>query len=255
MTLAASFAKGVGLSGRTWAAQDLVFVEDLGEMTDCVRAPVAQRAGVKSGVCLPVVVGGRVVGTMDFFATRTLVMSQSRGAALRNTAFLIGQAMSGSRLRAGCSRPGGTCCLRSRRWSGRGAATGSRRRVRRWRRRRTRRVAALEEASAQINDVVRAIQAIAAQTKLLALNATIEAARAGEAGRGFAIVPRGQGVVGGTERATSSVGAGWRRSRRGGCGDVLAGADQRRGREINQTQSVIGGVLTEQFAVTREILA
>ncbi len=106
MTLAASFAKGVGLSGRTWAAQDLVFVEDLGEMTDCVRAPVAQRAGVKSGVCLPVVVGGRVVGTMDFFATRTLVMSESRGAALRNTAFLIGQAMERFAARAGCSRPG-----------------------------------------------------------------------------------------------------------------------------------------------------
>ncbi len=30
MTLAASFAKGVGLSGRTWAAQDLVFVRTWG---------------------------------------------------------------------------------------------------------------------------------------------------------------------------------------------------------------------------------
>ena len=41
-------------------------------MTDCVRAPVAQKVGVKSGVCFPIIVDGDVVGTMDFFATETL---------------------------------------------------------------------------------------------------------------------------------------------------------------------------------------
>jgi len=61
----------VGLSGRAWKARDLVFVEDLAEMTECARAPAARRAGVKSGVCLPIVVSGQVVGTMDFFASRT----------------------------------------------------------------------------------------------------------------------------------------------------------------------------------------
>lgn len=49
-------------------------------------------------------------------------------------------------------------------------------------------VAALAEATTQIQAIVGEIEQIASQTNLLALNATIEAARAGAAGRGFAVV-------------------------------------------------------------------
>ena len=91
VTLEASFAEGVGLSGRTWRSRDLFFVRDIGEMTDCVRAPAAQRAGVKSGVCFPLIVSGRVVGTMDFFVTETIELSESRAAALRNVQQLVSQ--------------------------------------------------------------------------------------------------------------------------------------------------------------------
>jgi methyl-accepting chemotaxis protein len=52
----------------------------------------------------------------------------------------------------------------------------------------TARMARLDQASREIEDVVALISNVAAQTKLLALNATIEAARAGDAGRGFAVV-------------------------------------------------------------------
>ncbi|MDQ1660141.1 MAG: hypothetical protein QOJ68_121, partial [Blastococcus sp.] len=91
VTLAASFAEGVGLSGRAWRARDLVFVSDLAEVTDCVRAPAAQRAGVRSGVCFPIVADGRVVGTMDFFTTETIELSDSRASALRNVQQLVSQ--------------------------------------------------------------------------------------------------------------------------------------------------------------------
>ncbi|KAA1417726.1 GAF domain-containing protein [Nocardioides humilatus] len=93
VTLEASFAEGVGLSGRTWAQKDLFFTADIGEMTDCVRAPVAQKVGVKSGVCFPIMLKGEVIGTMDFFATETLEPSPQRLDALRNVGRLVSSAL------------------------------------------------------------------------------------------------------------------------------------------------------------------
>ena len=93
VTLKASFAKGVGLSGRAWKSGDLFFTPDLGEMTDCVRAPAAQRVGVKSGVVFPIRINGEIIGTMDFFATETLSPSEQRLEALRNVGKLVSQAL------------------------------------------------------------------------------------------------------------------------------------------------------------------
>jgi len=99
VTLEATFAEGVGLSGRAWKARDLFFTRDIGEMTDCSRAPVAKRAGVKSGVCFPIMVEGKVAGTMDFFSKETLSLSKERTEALRRVGVLVSQAI--TRIRNG----------------------------------------------------------------------------------------------------------------------------------------------------------
>lgn len=93
VTRDARFREGEGLSGRAWRQRDLFFTPDIGQMTDCCRAPVAIRAGVKSGVCFPIVVADEVVGTMDFFALDTLSPSPDRLDTLRSVGKLVSAAL------------------------------------------------------------------------------------------------------------------------------------------------------------------
>jgi putative methionine-R-sulfoxide reductase with GAF domain len=189
VTLAASFAEGVGLSGRAWRKRDLVFVSDLAEVTDCVRRPAAQRAGVKSGVCFPIMSDGRVIGTMDFFVTETIELTESRASALRSVQQLVSQRLDMLR-RAEADAVNSRALLETVSLlreaadeAGRVAETAVSQASSM-----TAEVAALGTASAAVGDVIQIISGIADQTNLLALNATIEAARAGELGRGFAVV-------------------------------------------------------------------
>jgi putative methionine-R-sulfoxide reductase with GAF domain len=189
VTLAATFAEGVGLSGRAWRAKDLVFVRDIGELTDCVRAPAAQRAGVRSGICFPILSHGRIIGTMDFFTTEYIQLSESRASALRNVQQLASQRLDVVRA-AETSSENSRALLDT--VSRLRAASDDATRVAEEAVNRasamTQEVEALTQASAAIGDVIKIISSIADQTNLLALNATIEAARAGEVGRGFAVV-------------------------------------------------------------------
>ena len=93
ITETASFAEGVGLSGRAWKTRDLVMVDDLSQVSDCVRAPAALRAGVKTGICLPVIVENKVVGTIDFFSLQKLTLSAGRIEALRTVARTMSQSL------------------------------------------------------------------------------------------------------------------------------------------------------------------
>nr|WP_033340538.1 methyl-accepting chemotaxis protein [Catenuloplanes japonicus] len=189
VTLAATFAEGVGLSGRAWRARDLVFVRELAELTDCVRAPAAQRAGVRSGVCFPIMSGERIVGTMDFFTTEYIDLSESRTAALRNVQQLVSQRLDVLRnTERAADNARALLDTVARLRSASDDATHVAEEAVSRATTMTGEVAALGQASAAIGDVIKIISSIAEQTNLLALNATIEAARAGEAGKGFAVV-------------------------------------------------------------------
>jgi hypothetical protein len=254
VTLSASFAEGVGLSGRAWRQRDLVFVRDLAEVTDCVRAPAAQRAGVRSGVCFPITAAGRVIGTMDFFVTETIELSESRASALRNVAQLVSQRLdilrraeadaansralleTVSRLREAADDAGKVAENAVARASSMTAE-----------------VEALGTASAAVGDVIRIIGAIADQTNLLALNATIEAARAGELGRGFAVVASevkdlARETAGATQRVSEQV-AGIQGSSRSVSAGILATSEVIG--ELDAVQARIGQVLEEQVHMAK----
>jgi GAF domain-containing protein len=258
VTTTSSFARGVGVAGRAWSTGDLVFVSDLAQVTDCVRAPAARSAGVRSGVCLPIVVDGAVVGTMDFFATRTLALPASRESALRNTAYLLGQALERIASRERLTSAGRQMVSSIEEVERNvAAATAVARRGHALTREANAEVAGLGEASTRISQVVSTIQTIASQTNLLALNATIEAARAGEAGKGFAVVAgEVKELAHGTARATTEVDERVRLIQEQTEG-VIARLDEIGAvvDEINSTQEVITGVLAEQVATTRAILA
>ena len=89
----ARFREGEGLNGQTWQTRDLVFVPDLSEMKSCSRAPVARRAGLKSGVCFPIILGSRIFGTMDFLTEERITLSEGRLDALRNVGRLVSSAL------------------------------------------------------------------------------------------------------------------------------------------------------------------
>lgn len=257
VTRQATFAEGVGLAGRTWAQQDLVFEPDMAKVTDCVRAPAAQRAGVKAGVCLPIIVDHQIIGTMDFFATTPIVLTQDRETALKNTAFLVSNAIERHRA-AHRIDVAGQELLSSITEVERNVldATNVASEAAHLTSNATQIVARLNDSSVEIGNVVKVITSIAEQTNLLALNATIEAARAGEAGKGFAVVANEvKDLARETAKATEEVDAKVTAIQTDASSvvDALHHVTQTVG-QINEAQNIISGVLTQQNAVTRSVL-
>jgi methyl-accepting chemotaxis protein len=88
-----TYHDGEGLAGQAWRLQDLVFVPNLGELRGCPRSSAAQRAGLKTGIAVPILLGGRVVGVLDFLMGESITLSDTRQEALRSVGRLVSAAL------------------------------------------------------------------------------------------------------------------------------------------------------------------
>lgn len=83
------FRDGETLSGLAWSRKDVVFVEDLGARDEFARATIARRVGVKFAVSVPILVGGRVIGTMEWYAREAGAPPAAQLQVLRRVGGLI----------------------------------------------------------------------------------------------------------------------------------------------------------------------
>ncbi|MDA8291974.1 MAG: methyl-accepting chemotaxis protein [Actinomycetota bacterium] len=81
-----------GLAGRAWAGRELVRSDGARPLAGCPRVEGARRSGPVEAVAFPVVVAGRVVGTMDFFApAERELIPEWRVTAMRNVGTVVSQ--------------------------------------------------------------------------------------------------------------------------------------------------------------------
>jgi len=88
-TTGARFGQGEALSGRAWDSGDLVVIADFGAVTAFARAPIARRVGVRTAVCIPLIVNHEVLGTLELYDMRTRVLSPAELDTLRKAGGLV----------------------------------------------------------------------------------------------------------------------------------------------------------------------
>lgn len=88
----ARLPSGEELAGRAWQGRDLVFAADITQLSESPRAPIARRAGIKSGIAFPIIVRGRVIGAMDFLSLDELRPSEGRLTMLRDVSRMVSSA-------------------------------------------------------------------------------------------------------------------------------------------------------------------
>jgi methyl-accepting chemotaxis protein len=88
------YQKGRGLTGRTWAAADVIFIPDLSVIKDSELIRTARAAGAVASTSFPFIVEEEVYGVLFFFSFQPISPSEERLDALRNIGRLVGQAFS-----------------------------------------------------------------------------------------------------------------------------------------------------------------
>jgi PAS domain S-box-containing protein len=68
VTRSSTFDPGVGLPGRVWENADAIWIEDVIADPNFPRAPIASREGLHSAFGFPILLGGEVLGVLEFFS-------------------------------------------------------------------------------------------------------------------------------------------------------------------------------------------
>jgi methyl-accepting chemotaxis protein len=88
------YQKGRGITGRTWATADVIFIPDLSVIRDSEFIRTARAAGAVAAVSFPYIIEEKVYGVLFFFSFRSMSPSEERLNALRNIGRLVGHAFS-----------------------------------------------------------------------------------------------------------------------------------------------------------------
>ena len=63
-----TFMPGIGLPGRVWSSHEPAYIPDVVHDADFPRAPIAAREGLHAACGFPILLGGDVLGVMEFFS-------------------------------------------------------------------------------------------------------------------------------------------------------------------------------------------
>lgn len=93
MTRAAKFPEGTGLPGLTWQKRDVLLAPYVSKLSSFPRKDAAERAGIVSGVCFPIIVDEQVIGATEFFSKEVISLNNESLQTLRNVGKLVSSAM------------------------------------------------------------------------------------------------------------------------------------------------------------------
>lgn len=93
-------AEGTGMSGEAWSRADCVFFQDIMSLSRDRRSGAAESVGVTAAFVMPVVVEGKVRGTMEFFSTEEYDLSADLQQTFRSVSQLLSRTCEDKDVRA-----------------------------------------------------------------------------------------------------------------------------------------------------------
>jgi PAS domain S-box-containing protein len=92
-----TFIPGIGLPGRVWSSREPAYIPDVVHDANFPRASIAGREGLHAAFGFPILLGGNVLGVMEFFSHEIRQPQQELLNMMANIGSQIGQFIEGKR--------------------------------------------------------------------------------------------------------------------------------------------------------------